>query len=37
MKGIEPDRVVTFTSKEDGIERTLCLWTTPLKKVRSAK
>jgi SAM-dependent methyltransferase len=32
MKGVEPDRVVEMVSKEDGIEHTIYLWTTPLKK-----
>ena len=30
MKGIKPDKVVTFTSKEDNVRHTLYLWTTPL-------
>jgi len=32
MEGIEPDQVVRMVSKEDGVEHTLYLWTTPLKK-----
>jgi outer membrane protein assembly factor BamB len=32
MEGIKPDKVITFKSKEDDIERKLYLWTTPLKK-----
>jgi SAM-dependent methyltransferase len=34
MKGVKPDKVVTMTSKEDNVEHTLYLWTTPLKKTR---
>src|SRR5262249_3506282 len=33
MPGVEPDRVVRTTSVEDGLERPLYLWTTPLKRV----
>ena len=32
MEGIRPDRTVRFVSSEDGVEHTLYLWTTPLKK-----
>ena len=32
MRGVKPDKVVTFTSKEDNIQHTIYLWTTPLKK-----
>lgn len=32
MKGVTPDEVITFNSKEDGLERKLYLWTVPLKK-----
>ena len=32
MKGVEPDQVVTLRSKEDNVEHTIYLWTTPLKK-----
>lgn len=32
MKGVTPDRMVTLTSKEDGVTHKLYLWTTPLKK-----
>lgn len=32
MKGAVPDKVITFTSKEDEVERKLYLWTLPLKK-----
>jgi tRNA G37 N-methylase Trm5 len=31
MEGVKPDKVVTFKTKEAG-ERTIYLWTTPLKK-----
>ena len=31
LKGIEPDRVVRFESKEDKWKHTIYLWTTPLK------
>jgi SAM-dependent methyltransferase len=30
MRGIKPERVVQFVSREDGSERTLFLWRTPL-------
>lgn len=36
MKGIQPDKVISFTSKEDEIERKLYLWTTPLKQAKSS-
>ena len=32
MKGVKPDKVVTFTSKEDNEKHKLYLWTTPLRK-----
>jgi len=32
MKGVKPEKVVTVTPKEDGIEHTIYLWTVPLKK-----
>jgi outer membrane protein assembly factor BamB/precorrin-6B methylase 2 len=32
MDGVKPDKVITFKSKEDDIERKLYLWTAPLKK-----
>lgn len=32
MQGVEPDRVVEMVSKEDGVEHTIYLWTTPLKR-----
>ncbi len=32
MPGVKPDQVITFKSKEDGVERKLYLWTTPLRK-----
>jgi SAM-dependent methyltransferase len=32
MKGVKPDKVVSFTSKEDNVDHTLYLWTVPLKK-----
>lgn len=32
MHGVEPDRVIEMTSKEDGVEHTIYLWTTPLNK-----
>jgi len=31
MKGVIPDKVITYTSKEDDVERKLYLWTLPLK------
>ncbi|MCY2993144.1 MAG: 50S ribosomal protein L11 methyltransferase [Planctomycetota bacterium] len=31
MQGVKPDRVITMLSKEDAVEHTLYLWTTPLK------
>ena len=33
MKGVKPDKVVTVTS-DDYYERTIYLWTTPLKKIK---
>jgi SAM-dependent methyltransferase len=33
MKGVKPDKVITLSSKSDGVEHTIYLWTTPLKKV----
>ena len=32
MKGVIPDKVVTFRSNEDNVNHTIFLWTTPLKK-----
>jgi SAM-dependent methyltransferase len=32
MEGVEPDKVVTLTSKEDDIAHTIYLWTVPLNK-----
>jgi hypothetical protein len=32
MRGIKPERVVQFVSREDGSERTLFLWRTPLEE-----
>ena len=32
MKGVKPDKVVTFRSNEDNVDHTIFLWTTPLKK-----
>jgi len=32
MKGVIPDKVVTFRSNEDNVDHTIFLWTTPLKK-----
>ena len=32
MKGIKPDQIISMISKEDGVEHTIYLWTTPLKK-----
>jgi trans-aconitate methyltransferase len=37
MKGVEPDRTIHMTSKEDGVEHQIYLWTTPLKKEKEAK
>jgi SAM-dependent methyltransferase len=36
MKGVKPEQVVTVQSKEDNVEHTLYLWTTPLKKAKPA-
>jgi SAM-dependent methyltransferase len=33
MKGVEPDKVVTVTLKEDNSEHKVYLWTTPLKRI----
>ena len=32
IPGVQPDRRVTYVSKEDGREHTLYLWTAPLRK-----
>jgi len=32
MRGVKPDKVVKFKSKEDDSEHSIYLWTTPLKK-----
>jgi len=32
MEGVKPDKMVTFRSKEDNVEHTIFMWTTPLKK-----
>ncbi len=32
MEGVEPDKVVEMTSKDDKARHTIYLWTTPLKK-----
>jgi outer membrane protein assembly factor BamB len=32
MEGVVPDTVITYTSKEDQMERKLYLWTVPLKR-----
>ena len=32
MKGVKPKEEVTVKSKEDGVEHTIYLWVTPLKK-----
>jgi outer membrane protein assembly factor BamB len=37
MPGVEPDRVVSVVSKEDEVEHTIYLWTTPLKAGRGAR
>ena len=37
MRGVKPDKVVNFTSKEDNISHTIYLWTTPLKKEKKDK
>jgi hypothetical protein len=31
MPGVKADKIITVESKEDGVEHTLYLWTTPLK------
>ncbi len=36
MEGVKPDKVVEFTSKEDGSHHTIYFWTTPLKKEAKA-
>jgi len=36
MEGVVPDSVVTLVSKEDNVEHTIYLWTTPLKKEEKA-
>ena len=37
MRGVKPDKVVNFTSKEDNISHTIYLWTTPLKREATKK
>lgn len=37
MEGYEPDEEISFTSREDGGEHTLYLWTVPLKKKSEKK
>jgi SAM-dependent methyltransferase len=32
INGVEPDEAITMTSKEDGVEHRILLWTAPLKK-----
>lgn len=36
MEGVKPDKVVTYTSKDDNVRHTIYLWTTPLKKEKKA-
>jgi outer membrane protein assembly factor BamB len=36
IRGVRPDKVVSVTSEEDGLERKLYLWTMPLKKEKPA-
>ena len=36
MEGVKPDKVVTFRSKEDNVEHTIFLWTTPLTMEKKA-
>jgi hypothetical protein len=31
---VKPDKVLKIKSKEDNVEHTIYLWTTPLKKVK---
>jgi outer membrane protein assembly factor BamB len=37
IPGLEAERVVTFTSKEDGLPHKIYLWTVPLKKAAAPK
>ena len=37
MQGVTPDQVIRLTSKEDSIQHTIYLWTTPLKKAGKRK
>ncbi len=37
MEGYEPDEEISFTSREDGGEHTIYLWTVPLKKKSEKK
>lgn len=37
MQGVKPDKVVTFRSKEDDVQHTIYLWTTPLKKEKKGE
>jgi ribosomal protein L11 methylase PrmA len=34
MEGVKPDQVVKVKTKDTGIEHTVYLWTTPLKKIK---
>jgi protein-L-isoaspartate O-methyltransferase len=36
MKGVKPDKVVKLRSKEDNVEHTIYLWTTPLTMEKKA-
>jgi precorrin-6B methylase 2 len=37
MRGVTPDKVIRMVSKEDDIEHTIYVWTTPLKRAKKAK
>ena len=34
MEGVKPDKIIKVKTKDTGIEHTVYLWTTPLKKVK---
>jgi precorrin-6B methylase 2 len=37
LPGLQPDRIVTFTSQEDDLPHKIYLWTVPLKKAKPQK
>jgi precorrin-6B methylase 2 len=37
MEGVQPDQVVQVTTGDNGVEHTVYLWTTPLKKIKQSE